>query len=357
MSADVLVAAAGGRTADVVAYLDAGGDIEACDVGTGRTVLLEAVAAGRSEVVQVLCERGADVEAAAGGRTALSWAVGAGIPDAVAVVDILLAHGAEPNRTVHDGGVTTLMHAAETGDEALVRKLVDAGAEIDVCDQAGQTVLSRAVAHAQATQKSTPEAGRRFRMVALLKSLGANMPPPPPEPAPILWPDVPWDTQTPTPQIPSGATPEQVLRGFMLAMHFWEAGAYNPRALTSLESLEGHHAFRGSVAAGTQILRAYVTDRKRTYGGQVAGAGWPPRYSPDFVLLSVEAPTTSRRLMHTRHVNCRWRQRQGRPPQPRSPNGYMWECLYVVLKKHGQWRVDSVKTRVFGTEKWEVGIL
>lgn len=99
----LLAAAESGDVAGVVSRLDAGDDIECRAKGTGRTPLLEAVIAGRVDVVEELCRRGADVNAActAVGDNALMWASGSmssGVDEAtsLALVNILLAHGADP---------------------------------------------------------------------------------------------------------------------------------------------------------------------------------------------------------------------------------------------------------------------
>ena len=111
----------------------------------GETPLLSAARAGSVPAVRLLLARGADVNAAETFQqtTALMWAAAEGHTD---VVDLLLESGADPNRQGHDhhsrptrhnadhptGGFTALMFAARNGDEAMVRRLVARGANINL---------------------------------------------------------------------------------------------------------------------------------------------------------------------------------------------------------------------------------
>ena len=110
----------------------------------GETPLLAAARAGSVPAVRQLLARGVDVNTAEGFQktTALMWAAAEGHLD---VVDLLLEAGADPNRQGHvtalterhnadhpTGGFTALMFAARNGNEALARRLVARGANINL---------------------------------------------------------------------------------------------------------------------------------------------------------------------------------------------------------------------------------
>ena len=106
--------------------------------------------------MRLLLARGVDVNAAEAFQktTALMWAAAEGHID---VVDLLLEAGADPNRQAHvtslterhnadhpTGGFTALMLAARNGDEAMVRRLVAGGANLNLKngDDASATMIA-----------------------------------------------------------------------------------------------------------------------------------------------------------------------------------------------------------------------
>lgn len=98
---------------------------------------------GQEAAVELLLQKGADPNAAAANSmrvTALHAAV-AGRHTDIALA--LLRHGADPN-AVQQGGWTPLHQAADHGDAALVRALLDAGASSSATNDAGVTAKSLA---------------------------------------------------------------------------------------------------------------------------------------------------------------------------------------------------------------------
>jgi ankyrin repeat protein len=110
----------------------------------GETPLLAASRSGSVPTVRLLLARGVDVNAAEKfqNTTALMWAAAEGHID---VVDLLIEAGADPNRQGHvttlterhnadhpTGGFTALMFAARAGNDALVRRLVARGANVNL---------------------------------------------------------------------------------------------------------------------------------------------------------------------------------------------------------------------------------
>jgi ankyrin repeat protein len=142
------------------------------------TRLVEAVKAGRTDVVVALLKERIDVNAPAGdGSTALHWAVhrddlatverlldaraNVNVADDhgvsplllactngnVALVERLLAAGANPNMATASGH-RPLMEGSRTGRTAVVRALIAAGADVNAADPFhGQTALMWAAAH------------------------------------------------------------------------------------------------------------------------------------------------------------------------------------------------------------------
>jgi ankyrin repeat protein len=109
----------------------------------GQTMLALAAGKGYEEVVNLLLEKGAELDRDA--RTPLSYAAGSGHE---AVVNLLLEKGAELDSKDPDGR-TPLSRAAGSGHEAVVNLLLEKGAELDSKDENGQTPLSHAANRGQ----------------------------------------------------------------------------------------------------------------------------------------------------------------------------------------------------------------
>ncbi|MCH8210222.1 MAG: ankyrin repeat domain-containing protein [Planctomycetes bacterium] len=143
--ATLLGIAARAKQAEVVrVLLEAGAKIEARDQ-KGRSPLLAAVQTRRSsvEVVRALIAKGADVNTRGTmiGGTPLSWAAGPfSNPEIVAA---LVAGNADVNQ-VDNTGMTPLMWAARYGAPATVKVLLDAGADVTATNKQGQTSLDLA---------------------------------------------------------------------------------------------------------------------------------------------------------------------------------------------------------------------
>jgi uncharacterized protein len=153
---DLLHAASRGDVAAVQALLEAGTDVNARTSETCRgndvrpecgraTALIMAALTGHLEVVQALLDKGADVNAKMyGGATALgnAFIAGSGYALAVApdscrppncpvlsIVQVLLDKGADVN--ADNGGVTALNMAFIFGHFEAVQVLLDRGAEVN----------------------------------------------------------------------------------------------------------------------------------------------------------------------------------------------------------------------------------
>ena len=111
----------------------------------GFTALQAAAMHGREAVVQRLIAAGANVNAvnAGDGLTALLLAASFGHG---AIVDRLLAAGADVNAVLEDG-ISVLMSAAEEGYLAVVNRLLDAGALVNAVDNHGRTALLLTASH------------------------------------------------------------------------------------------------------------------------------------------------------------------------------------------------------------------
>lgn len=142
--------------------LDAGADINALPEN-GWSPLKSAVQPGHRELVDLFLEHGADINIAdETGYTALMNAVNQGHDD---IVETLIARGADLDCQCVDewsdrsqnreespedddqwkGGRSALMEAAEAGRTATVRRLVGAGAMLDLQDTIGETAFRLAL--------------------------------------------------------------------------------------------------------------------------------------------------------------------------------------------------------------------
>ena len=92
----------------------------------GWTALMSAAYNGQADTVNLLIQKGADVNAEARGYSVLSAAVFSRKPE---IVKSLLKAGADPSRKLQYGGTTPLAAAKSVGDQELVRLLTEAGAK------------------------------------------------------------------------------------------------------------------------------------------------------------------------------------------------------------------------------------
>jgi ankyrin repeat protein len=95
---------------------------------------------GRADVVALLIQKGASVNAKAFGASPLHWAIGA---NKVETARLLITAGADVDSLA--GGWTPLHRAAGWGNPDMVRLLLGAGARPDVLDNNGATALDVAV--------------------------------------------------------------------------------------------------------------------------------------------------------------------------------------------------------------------
>jgi ankyrin repeat protein len=127
-STPLMYAALYGNSDSVRMLLEKGGDPNVRN-DAGATALMWAV--GDPEKTRLLLDRGADANARSGdGRTPLL--IAAGRFGSSAVVKLLLDHGANPSASSIGllGGMTPLAEAAYVGDESVVRMLMEGGADV-----------------------------------------------------------------------------------------------------------------------------------------------------------------------------------------------------------------------------------
>ncbi len=109
----------------------------------GEPPLLTCARTGRVETVELLLAHGANPNVTDDwkGQTALMWAVA---EDHVAIIDTLVAHGADVNVTAT--GLTPLLLAVQLGQEASMHTLLAAGADVTVTSPAKQPLTHVAAA-------------------------------------------------------------------------------------------------------------------------------------------------------------------------------------------------------------------
>jgi ankyrin repeat protein/Tfp pilus assembly protein PilF len=142
----LMMAVTGGNAATVKVLLAAGADVKAKHRIGDQTLIMSArrrvadvkLPGGPEagyEIMEMLLAKGADVNASGDwNRTALMFA------NTPAKVDLLVRSGADLEAK-DEYGETALMHAAERGDAAVVRSLLDRGADVNAIDKKGDNSL------------------------------------------------------------------------------------------------------------------------------------------------------------------------------------------------------------------------
>lgn len=137
----VTLSASCGRAEVVRLLVDAGADVNAAAPSTGFNPLLIAAKDGDLELTRLLVERGADLEARIrSGATPLMLAA---LHGHVEVTQFLLERGARVNAAANKGA-TALILAAGRGHTESVRALLDAGAHSAMKTVKGRTALDSA---------------------------------------------------------------------------------------------------------------------------------------------------------------------------------------------------------------------
>jgi len=150
---DFVLAAKKGELARLEAFLKAGGDVNTQDE-KGRTALMAACDAGRTEIVKMLLAKGANPNLQDNdGDTALNEATTTsdiGPTDTagsrggnIVIVKLLLAGGADAKMAT--GSFPPLICAAEYGNNAIVELLLERGADINAKNWTGMSALARSI--------------------------------------------------------------------------------------------------------------------------------------------------------------------------------------------------------------------
>ncbi|MYF19452.1 MAG: hypothetical protein F4218_02130 [Synechococcus sp. SB0677_bin_5] len=146
-----------------------------------RTPLMLAAAAGHADMVQLLIDAGAELDAREEGtRTALLLAVAALDNDAATLepARLLLRAGADPNIGSRYG--TPLSHAIRHGATELVDLLIQVGVHVNAADRFGITPLHEAVSPWHGDHEAA------VRIAEALIQAGADVNPPPSTPSTFL---------------------------------------------------------------------------------------------------------------------------------------------------------------------------
>ena len=152
--------------------------------------------------------------------------------------------------------------------------------------------------------------------------------PAPQAPALIVqpWPELRWVPSSLTrsgESLPGDAAAAEIVRSYIVASHDWEVDAW-------LRARAG------------EIRELHCTSRKRQYPR--AAIGETPEWTPDIALIEVVQPRASRAELLLRFP---------------SPSHFLheYETVFVCLREHGLWRIDSARKRLVGTAGWSQVIL
>ena len=151
--ATLLCAAYSAQISLALAALERGANPDAApapDKRDQRSALMMAVAMPDLRLLRALIAKGADLNSARGGNTALIAATRDSYEGRSEAVTTLLANGADP-RLADAAANTPLHHAAHCAEPAIAALLHDAGADLDAVNAAGLSALGVACANANWT--------------------------------------------------------------------------------------------------------------------------------------------------------------------------------------------------------------
>ncbi len=133
-------AASTGHANTVKILLSRNADVNAKS-DNGATALMYAAEESRTETAKLLIDANADVNAKDKiGWTALIKAKAGGRPEMYRMMELLINSKADVNAKDHHGS-TVLTHAAQHGNEGVIRLLINSGAKLNIKDNEGHTAL------------------------------------------------------------------------------------------------------------------------------------------------------------------------------------------------------------------------
>jgi len=146
----LMTATSAGHADAVRVLLDAGADVNAVDPSFQQTALMTAVRANHPAVVQLLVDRGAEVNAKTRVGETPRWVLPNSVPGFSFGVGIV--RGGLPERGSRapiPGAMSALHYAARDGRLAIVKTLVDAGADVNQVEANDITPLIMAITNNQ----------------------------------------------------------------------------------------------------------------------------------------------------------------------------------------------------------------
>lgn len=85
------------------------------------------------------------------------------------------------------------------------------------------------------------------------------------------------------------------------------------------------------------VFESFASDKKRVYGGKANSYGFPSKY--DGIENSIERTIT---LKNKNKAEIYFK----------TTNNFDAEYLFIIIRKNNKWRIDNIKDRWYGNEKW-----
>jgi ankyrin repeat protein len=139
----LIEAARAGDVAEVRALLERDADVHARDAN-GATALVAAAYGNHFEVARLLVEAGADVNAKDKSEQSAYLIATSEVGDDVTLLDLTLEHGAQVNAKDSYNG-TGLIRAAERGYAKIIGRLLETPIDVDHVNRLGWTALLEAI--------------------------------------------------------------------------------------------------------------------------------------------------------------------------------------------------------------------
>lgn len=141
---------------------------------------------------------------------------------------------------------------------------------------------------------------------------------------------------------------EEELKKYLLSMALYYGSKMNEienyiyKSSKENKGKQGFDSFGEFRKLYLPVFEAFASDKKRVYGGQANSFGFPSKY--DGIENSTETFVTPKNKNRAEVYF-------------KTNNNFEAEYLFVLVRKNNLWKIDNIKDRWYGNEKWSSTIM